>query len=346
MSLDDRDYIYDPKEFRSRKSSHNPYEHDYAELGRKKKSSSSGKLLAFLFWATVFGGLYMAFDSYQKQNKGGGQIKLGMAVPYGLSCEPLPPSGKVTVLEPSIVRRSDAMYSGFKFSSDLPNPIVLVISNPEQNTPYQFVSVHPRQTAQVNLPVGHYGMTILAGDTWCNHKQGFLNGSRTAINQSIEVKAGATGNMLMRPNGSAFNLSLSYQTLADQMAEKLPKEVFGSGFMELRRGQGGNYSVIGRVNSAQVQFMIDTGASITSIDQQTARQAGIGRCTQRQFHTANGDVIGCVGVAQKLVFGNFTLNNVEVAIMPRLSSSALLGMNVLGRVRIEQRDSVMRISAR
>lgn len=152
--------------------------------------------------------------------------------------------------------------------------------------------------------------------------------------------------MLMRPNGEAFNLSLSYKTLAEQMEEKLPKEVFGNGFMELRKGPGGNYAVLGRVNSAQVEFMIDTGASITSITQQTARQAGISQCKPHQFHTANGEVMGCVGVANRLIFGNFSMNNVEVAIMPRLSSSALLGMNVLNRLRIEQQESVMRISAR
>ncbi|MDZ4201908.1 MAG: retropepsin-like aspartic protease [Gallionella sp.] len=301
-----------------------------------------GKLI---IWLAVGGCFYMAFDSYQRQHQSGGQVSLGLTVPFGLACESLPPNGKVSVLDPSIARRSDAIYSGFKFVSDLPKPVVVLISDTELNSSYQLVAIHPKQSAQVQLPVGSYGMTILSGDTWCNPKKGFVNGTRTSINPFVEVKAGATGSMLMRPNGAAYNLALSYQTLTDQLAEKMPKEVLGSGFMELRRGQNGNYSVMGKVNSTQIEFMVDTGASLTSISQLTAQQAGIYQCDQRQFYTANGEVWGCVGVARQLVFGNFTIKNVEVAIMPRLRSSALLGMNVLSMVRIEQQGNVMRISA-
>lgn len=47
----------------------------------------------------------------------------------------------------------------------------------------------------------------------------------------------------------------------------------------------------------------------------------------------------------KITFGKFTLDNVEVTIMPNMSSDALLGMNVLKNFRIEQVGNVMRISS-
>jgi len=330
MSLDERDYVYDPKEFR--KNSQN-------------QPTWGLFFLRVFIWTIIGGGLFLAFKSYQDQHQGKGQLKFGVDPALGLLCEPLPPNGNINVLEPSVVRRSDVMYSGFRFQSELAKPVVLLISNPDRNVPYQAVAVHPKQLAEVNLPIGAYGVTVLAGDRWCNVKDGFVNGTRTFVNPAVEVKAGATGNMLMQPeNAGQFNLSVSYQSLADQMAEKLPQQVFGSGFMELRRGKGGRYNVLGRVNSTQVEFAIDTGASITSVSQQVGWSAGIPQCTPREFATANGKVTGCVGIAKQLVFGNFTMNDVEVAIMPQMDSIGLLGMNVLSRLRIEQQADVMRLS--
>jgi len=331
VSLDERDYIYDPKEFRGK---------------LQRRSKSSNLVVSILIWVLVGVVLTLAFRSYQEHHQGGGQMKFGLNSPLGFQCEALPPNGNINVLDPSIGRRSDAIYSGFKFDSELTKPVVLVISNPERNVQYQAVAVYPRQSAQVNLPVGSYGMTILAGDKWCNVKVGFVNGTRVSINPAVEVKAGYTGSMLLRPEVAGHSdLMVSYQSLADQLAEKMPKQVFGNGYMDLRRDQGGNYKVLGRVNGAQVEFMVDTGASITSINQQTGLQAGIQQCTPREFHTANGKVMGCVGTANQLVFGNFSMENIEVAILPQLETSALLGMNALSRVHIEQHGQVMRVSA-
>lgn len=112
----------------------------------------------------------------------------------------------------------------------------------------------------------------------------------------------------------------------------------------LRQGRNGNYFVSGSVNGYTVNFMVDTGASLTTISKQTAAAAGIqSSCTPRSFHTANGEVIGCVATIHEITFDKFRLVNVDVAVMPNMQG-ALLGMNVLGQFKMQQQGNVMRIS--
>jgi aspartyl protease family protein len=124
------------------------------------------------------------------------------------------------------------------------------------------------------------------------------------------------------------------------------KESIGSDVaksLDLRRGRSGNYFVSGSIGEHPVNFIVDTGASITSISKQAASIAGISGCRSRKFNTANGEVIGCVATAPMIAFGNFRLSNVEVAVMPNMNG-ALLGMNVLNQFKMEQHGSVMRIT--
>jgi len=113
--------------------------------------------------------------------------------------------------------------------------------------------------------------------------------------------------------------------------------------LDLYRERNGNYLVSGSVSGYPVNFMVDTGASITSISSQTASVAGINGCRSAKFNTANGEVVACVATAPAITFGRFQLSNVDVAIMPNMTG-ALLGMNVLSQFKMEQRGSMMRIS--
>lgn len=127
--------------------------------------------------------------------------------------------------------------------------------------------------------------------------------------------------------------------------QPVPEQISSGGaeYLDLRHNRSGNFKVPGTVNSAPVEFMVDTGASITSINQEVAWTAHIQNCTPRIFTTPAGRANGCVGVAQNLSFGNFRFENVEVAIMPQMEGS-LLGMNVLSKLHMEQQGDVMRLS--
>lgn len=123
------------------------------------------------------------------------------------------------------------------------------------------------------------------------------------------------------------------------------KEFAGGASMplDLYRQRNGNYFVSGSVGGYPVDFVVDTGASITSISKQAAATAGINECRMVKFNTANGEVAGCVAIVSAITFGNFHVGNVDVAVMPNMAG-ALLGMNVLSQFKMEQRGSMLRIS--
>lgn len=106
-----------------------------------------------------------------------------------------------------------------------------------------------------------------------------------------------------------------------------------------------SYRVQGSINSHPVEFVVDTGASSTVISQQVATAAGIRNCTGLGYSaTANGMVRNCVVTVPAMSFGTFHINNLMVTVLPNLNVDALLGMDVLRRMKVEQRGDVMYIS--
>lgn len=106
-----------------------------------------------------------------------------------------------------------------------------------------------------------------------------------------------------------------------------------------------SYRVQGSINSRPVEFVVDTGASSTVLSQRTADAVGIRTCTGLGYTaTANGAVPSCVVTVPQLTFGTFRVENLMVTILPNLNVDALLGMDVLRRMKVEQRGDVMYIS--
>ncbi len=108
-----------------------------------------------------------------------------------------------------------------------------------------------------------------------------------------------------------------------------------------------SYRTSGTVNGHAVTFMIDTGASKTSISQEVAEAAGIKECIGAGVtSTANGVVRTCVAQVSEITFGNFHVRNLAVVVLPNLPVDALLGMDVLGTMKIQQEFEVLSISNR
>ncbi len=106
-----------------------------------------------------------------------------------------------------------------------------------------------------------------------------------------------------------------------------------------------SFTTQGSINDLPVTFVVDTGASVTTISERTAIRAGIKSCTGAGFvATGNGVVRTCSVTIPRLAFGTFHLSDVTVNILPSLSVDALLGMNVLRKMKINQQEDVMFIS--
>jgi clan AA aspartic protease (TIGR02281 family) len=115
--------------------------------------------------------------------------------------------------------------------------------------------------------------------------------------------------------------------------------------LEVRMDASHSYRTPGTVNGRHVTFVIDTGASRTAISQQVADAAGLKGCSNASYAaTANGMVVSCQVTVPEITFGTFHVRNLVVAIMPSMPVDALLGMDVLGRMKIQQEYGVLYIS--
>jgi aspartyl protease family protein len=130
--------------------------------------------------------------------------------------------------------------------------------------------------------------------------------------------------------------------------------------LELRIGRGGHYELPGQIGAEPVRFIVDTGASLTSIPQRVGKRLGIrecsaigfdlsrsdepGCCRRETFRTANGSSEGCVARVPSIRFGSFEVRNASVAVMPDMGEQALLGMNVLRQFSLVQQGNRLTIT--
>src|SRR5450631_2614028 len=113
--------------------------------------------------------------------------------------------------------------------------------------------------------------------------------------------------------------------------------------IEIRRGIDGHYHWPGRINGRAVDFLIDTGATGTAIPSALARELKLVPIGTVQSNTAGGLVTGEVVRADVELRGGVSAQRLRVVALPALGRDPLLGMDVLGRLRWQQRDAVLRI---
>ena len=119
------------------------------------------------------------------------------------------------------------------------------------------------------------------------------------------------------------------------VAQRLKAEAVGTPVQEGRETRipmaiDGHFWVEGEVNGKKVKFLVDSGATMTTIDRETALRAGVAvsRRADQLVRTGNGIIRVSSGRAAELQIGGITRQNVGLQIADH-DNLNVLGMNFL-----------------
>ena len=124
-------------------------------------------------------------------------------------------------------------------------------------------------------------------------------------------------------------LALGKRVLNETRGE--PELVEGGKELRIRKSLDGHFWVNAKVNGETIRFLIDSGATTTSISRQSAERAGIKASSRFPafVQTANGVVQVERGRARQLEVGSITRRNLAVHVSEAFGPMNVLGMNFL-----------------
>ena len=113
--------------------------------------------------------------------------------------------------------------------------------------------------------------------------------------------------------------------------------------IKLERNRYGHYVFDGEINGKVVTFLVDTGATTTSIPANLQKYLRLEVGPAFNVATANGIATAYMTRLDELKMGEIRLIDIEASLNPGLpDKSILLGMNVLKRMELVQRgDSLV-----
>lgn len=141
-----------------------------------------------------------------------------------------------------------------------------------------------------------------------------------------------------------LGLAVFLSVQAWQARQQATRFVALEGRLEIRRSADGHYHWPGTLNGQPVDFLVDTGATATAIPLGLAQRLALPVQGSVQSQTAGGVVTGTVVTADLVLDGGVQAQRLRITALPGLQAP-LLGMDVLGRLRWEQADGVLRIQA-
>ena len=119
-----------------------------------------------------------------------------------------------------------------------------------------------------------------------------------------------------------------------------------SGTLTLKKASDGHFYVSGALNGVALRFLIDTGASITTISPNFASKAGIVGSRPARFNTAAGEVSGSIANDVALSLGTIQFRKANIAVNPSYTEQfGLLGQNIIGKFAVSINGSEMKLVA-
>ena len=110
----------------------------------------------------------------------------------------------------------------------------------------------------------------------------------------------------------------------------------------LQRNRSGHYLFNGRINDREVTFLVDTGATMTSIPAHQATRLGLEKGHAFAVQTANGRSTAYGTRVDSLLLGDIEFTDVRASLNPGLrGNEALLGMNILKKMELIQRGDTL-----
>lgn len=144
-----------------------------------------------------------------------------------------------------------------------------------------------------------------------------------------------------------FTFRSEFSALGDRLYASAvgdPVELEG-GELRVDMAEDGHFWVRGKVNGKSVRFLIDSGASVTTLSASAAAAAGIAPTNRRSVvNTANGQILVAQATAGRLEIGPIARTDFAVNVSDR-DGTDILGMNFLSTLdswRVERGDLVMR----
>lgn len=117
--------------------------------------------------------------------------------------------------------------------------------------------------------------------------------------------------------------------------------------VRIRLASVGHFWARVTINGNEQRMMIDSGATITALSAETARQAGVGKelaIAPVMLRTANGVVRADTGTVERLQIEGIEARNLKVVISPAFGGTSVLGMNFLSQLaswRVEKDTLVL-----
>lgn len=115
----------------------------------------------------------------------------------------------------------------------------------------------------------------------------------------------------------------------------LPEQVVQGGETRVEMSRDGHFWITARVNGEQVDFMVDTGATLTAVSARTADRIGLAPRVGGipvTLNTANGAISAEIGTLDEIRFGNVVARGLDTVIVPNLGETNVIGMNLLSRL--------------
>ena len=233
---------------------------------------------------------------------------------------------------------------------------------PDNNGPWKRVAPTPSAGTRFRLVlwlallgVGGFGFweltKLFPGRPVSNYDQAYLVRSVAVL---VVVSAGLVFSRTIKFSEIARNVALWSGVIAilvlgytykDELeiagarvrSEFIPSYPVATGphMLTLTAGEGGGFYVIGQVDGAPVEFLVDTGSSDIVLSPADAARIGIDAAAlnySHEFETAHGVGKGASITVSSLSIGQMRLRDVPVSINETAMQTSLLGMAFLKRL--------------